>query len=423
MPLPFSGNAFLNPLHFAFRTIRRHKARTALSLLGVVVGVFSVVVILSLGEGLKQYVVGMVSSFGSDLIQVEVKVPNTGKTSTENAGGIAQGIQITTLTLDDERQIDRLPNVEASYAGLIGQERATRGSVNRQMLLFGTGPDAPLVDTNLEVESGRFFSAEEDDSLAQVAVIGSGIRDTFFGAGDPVGQDLSIGGKRYRIVGVLAPRGTVAFFDFDSMAYVPVRTLQRKVLGIRHLQMISVRMTDPAKEEETVALITETLRRAHDITDPDRDDFAVTSTREAQEILGNVVGTIGILLLALTSISLVVGGVGIMNVMYVSVTERTGEIGLRKAVGARSGDILAQFLAEALIITGLGGILGILFGILVSWLISVALAANGIMLSLVLSARSLLIGALFSVAVGLVFGLAPASRAAKLSPMEAIRKE
>jgi len=416
-------NSILNPLRFAFRTIRRHKARTALSLLGVVVGVFAVVVVLSLGEGLKQYVVGMVSSFGSDIIQVEIKVPNTGKTSTENAGGIAQGIQITTLTLDDEEKLQRLPNVEATYAGLIAQERASRGSVNKQVLLFGAGSDAPLVDTNLEVESGRFFTEEEDEGLARVAVIGSGLRDSFFGAGDPIGETLLIGGERYRVVGALAPRGTIAFFDFDDIAYIPVRTVQRKVLGIRHVQMISVRMADPAKEEETVALITETLRREHDIDDPDRDDFAVTSTREAQEILGDVVGTIRILLLALTSISLVVGGVGIMNVMYVSVSERTSEIGLRKAVGARSGDILAQFLVEALIITGLGGILGILFGILVSWLISIALTANGIALGLVVSPQSLLLGAVFAISVGLLFGLAPASRAARLSPMEAIRKE
>lgn len=419
----FPGKTFLNPFLFAFRTVRMHKGRTALSLLGVVVGVFSVVVVLSLGEGMKRYIVGQVSSFGSDLIQIEVKVPNTGKTSTENAGGIAQGIQITTLTLGDQDRIRRLPNVAATYAGLIGQERATVGSVGKQVLLFGASADVPSVDENLDVSEGRFYTDEEDRSLARVVVIGSGVKDSFFGEGDAVGEYISVAGERYRVIGVLASRGAVAFFDFDDIAYVPVRTLQRKVLGIRHVQMISVRMADPAKEEETVALITQLLRREHDIDDPDRDDFAVTSTREAQELLGDVVGTISVLLVALTSISLVVGGVGIMNVMYVSVSERTGEIGLRKAIGATSRDILAQFLVEALIITGFGGAIGILLGILVSKIISFALTSAGFAVGLVLSPQSVLLGAGFSIAVGLLFGISPASRAARLSPMEAIRKE
>lgn len=411
------------PVLFAIRTIRTHVARTVFALLGVVVGVFAVTVIMSLGDGVKGYVVGMVSTFGTDLIQVEVKVPNTGKTSTENAGGIAQGIQITTLTLGDQEKIDRLPNVLASYAGTIAQERATYGPVGKRIMLFGAGADAPSVDTNLELASGRFYGADEDESLARVIVLGSGVKETFFGDRDAVGESVTIRGERYRVVGSLSPRGSAAFFDLDAMAYVPIRTLQKKLLGVNHVQMISVRMEDPSREAETVSLLTSLLRREHDIDDPDRDDFAVTSTREAQEMLGDIVGTISILLIALTSISLVVGGVGIMNVMYVSVAERTGEIGLRKAVGATSGNILAQFLVEALIVTGLGGAIGILSGIAFTWVSSILLTQAGFPVDLVLSPKSLLLGAGFSVSVGLLFGLSPAVRAARLSPMEAIRKE
>ncbi|HWQ60197.1 MAG TPA: ABC transporter permease [Candidatus Fimivivens sp.] len=414
---------FLRPLLFALRTIRSHKARTAFALLGVVIGVFSVVVIMSLGDGVKRYITGLVETFGSNLIQIEVKVPNTGKTSTANSGGLAQGIQITTLTLSDEDKIDKLPNVLASYAGIIGQERATYGSIGKQVMLFGTGPREMEVDTNAKLESGRFYGAEEDDSLARVVVLGYGVKGTFFGDRDAVGESITIRGERYRVIGVLAKRGSAAFFDLDAMAYVPVQTLQKKILGVDHVQMISVRMADPAREEETVDLITRVLRKEHDITDPTRDDFAVTSTREAQKTLGDVVGTISILLVALTSISLVVGGVGIMNVMYVSVAERTGEIGLRKAIGAKSGDILLQFLVEALIITGLGGAIGILLGVGFSWITSVILSHAGYAVSLVLTPQSLLFGAGFSIVVGLVFGLSPAVRASRLSPMEAIRKE
>ncbi|NTW15404.1 MAG: FtsX-like permease family protein [Candidatus Moranbacteria bacterium] len=416
-------STFFRPVLFAVRTIRTHKARTALALLGVVVGVFAVVVIMSLGDGVKGYVTGLVETFGTDLIQIEVKVPNTGKTSTENSGGIAQGIQITTLTLDDEERVDRLPNVLASYAGSIAQERATYGSVGKRVMLFGAGAGAPLVDSNLKLESGRFYSSEEDESLSRVIVLGYGVKRSFFGDRDAVGESVTISGERYRVIGTLGKRGSAAFFDLDAMAYVPIRTLQKKLLGVDYVQMISVRMEDPGREEETVDLITRLLRKEHDIEDPSRDDFAVTSTKEAQKTLGDVVGTISILLVALTSISLIVGGVGIMNVMYVSVAERTGEIGLRKAVGAKSRDVLSQFLVEAVIVTGLGGLIGIALGVAFTWASSLALGRAGFSVPLVLTPRSLLLGAGFSVAVGVLFGLSPAVRASRLSPMEALRKE
>lgn len=411
------------PLVFAIRTIRTHKARTFLALLGVVIGVFSVVVVQSLGDGVKRFILGQVESFGTDVIQVEVKVPNTGKMSSENATGRVQGVQITTLKTSDRDAIMRLPNIEAAYAGTIGQERVTVGNIGKRVLLFGAGAEAPLVDGGTKVVEGRFYTEEEDASLARVIVLGAGVKETFFGEGDAVGESVTLRGEKYRVVGVLEPRGTVAFFDFDSLAYVPVKTLEKKILGVDYIQMISVKMADPTREDETVALVTDLLRDRHDITDSDRDDFGVTSTREAQETLSEVFGTITILLLALTSISLVVGGVGIMNVMYVSVAERTSEIGLRKAVGATSGSILRQFLSEALIITGLGGAIGIVLGVAFSYALSSLLSGFGYAIDLSFTARSLLLGAVFSMIVGVAFGLSPAFRAAKLTPMEALRKD
>lgn len=411
------------PFFFAIKTIRTHKARTILALLGVVIGVFAVVVVTSLGEGVKGFVLGQVESFGTDLIQVEVKIPNTTAMSSENSTSRAQGTQITTLTVKDAEAIAKLPNVAALYAGTIGQERATYGSTGKRISLFGTGADVPMVDGNLKLESGRFFTSEEDDSLAQVAVLGSDTKETFFGTSDAVGEAITLKGQKYRVIGVLAPRGAAAFFNLDTFTYVPVQTLQKKLLGVDYVQFISVKMTEPAREVETVADIVALLRKRHDIDDPNKDDFSVTSTKEAQATLGDVLGSLSILLLALTSISLVVGGVGIMNVMYVSVSERTSEIGLRKAVGATSRSILQQFLFEALIITLVGGVIGILLGMLLTVALGAAFASFGFALPLSFSFQSFLLGVGFSTAVGLIFGLAPAYRAAALTPMEALRKD
>jgi len=222
---------------------------------------------------------------------------------------------------------------------------------------------------------------------------------------------------------VLAPRGTAAFFNLDAFTYVPVQTLQKKILGVDYVQFVSVKMSDASREAETVADIVALMRRQHDIDDPDKDDFSVTSTKEARKTLEDVLGSITILLLALTSISLVVGGVGIMNVMYVSVSERTSEIGLRKAVGATSTGILQQFLFEALIITGIGGLIGIALGMLLSFGLTFLFGYFGFGLTLRFSMTSFLFSVSFAMAVGLIFGIAPAYRASKLSPMEALRKE
>lgn len=225
------------------------------------------------------------------------------------------------------------------------------------------------------------------------------------------------------MIGVLESRGAVAFLNFDTLTYIPVQTLQKKLLGVNYVQFVSVKMIDASREMETVADIVALLRKRHDITDPNKDDFSVTSTKEAQETLGDVLGSLSILLLALTSISLVVGGVGIMNVMYVSVSERTSEIGLRKAVGATSRSILEQFLFEALIITLLGGAIGILSGMLLTLALGSVFAAFGFPLPLSFSLQSFLLGVGFSTAVGVIFGLAPAYRAASLTPMEALRRD
>jgi putative ABC transport system permease protein len=404
---------------FALRTILSHKARTFLALLGVVIGVLSIIVITSFGDGVKGFILGQVASFGSDFVQVETQVPGAG----DSPSGQAMGkLTITTLKIDDAEAVRRLPNVAEVYAGSIGQERASYRGVHKRILLFGASATAPIVDPNLKLESGRFYST--DDGLAQVVVLGADIKDALFGReSEAVGETIRIKGQGYKVVGVLARRGSVAFLNFDEMTYVPVRTLQKKILGVNHIAFFTSKMNDISREDETVALIRETLRRRHDITDPDRDDFIVTSAREAQETVSSILGAMSLLLMFLTSISLVVGGVGIMNVMYVSVAERTSEIGLRKAVGASSKSVLWQFLFEALIITVLGGLIGVLLGVIVTWGLTFLSGQLGYGLELAFTLRSFLLGVGFAGLVGIVFGLAPAYRASRLSPMEALRRE
>lgn len=407
----------------AFKNLRTNVGRSALTLLGIVIGITSVILIMSSGQGVRSYILGQIQTFGTDVISVEVKVPATGKTSIQNAMGQAQGIQITTLKINDADAIAKLPNVADLYAANYTQEVASCQNTNKTVLLFGTGAHVPIVDPGVKIAEGIFFTDAENESLAQVVVLGPDVKTALFGDQDPLGKDIRINNQNYKVIGVLQKRGTIAFFNYDEIVYLPVRTLQAKIQGIDYLRNILVKVKNANLLDVTVADITDALRRKHNITDPDKDDFSATSIKEAQDIIGNVFGTINILLLALTSISLVVGGVGIMNVMYVAVTERTYEIGLRKSVGAKNRDILLQFLFEAIFLTLLGGIAGVILGYLFSLLLSLVFAKLGYNLQFIITSGTLLLAVGFSAAVGIIFGYYPARSASKLSPMEALRKE
>jgi putative ABC transport system permease protein len=416
---------------FAKKALVQNKRRTALSLIGVIIGVFAIFVVLALGNGVRQFVVAQVETFGTDLLQVEVKVPRAGKLSNENAAARSQGVQITTLTTEDADAIAKLPNILAVYGGTIGQERATYKEVGKRILLFGTGADALVVDTNARLSAGRFFGDEEDESEARVVVLGSKVVTSFFGKNNSLevepnsvlGEKVTIKGERYRIIGVLESRGSAGFFDLDTMVYTPIQTLQKRILGVDYIQFVSVRMQNRNLEKETSGDITALLRNRHDIDNPDKDDFGVTSTEEAKATLDTVLSALTGLLLGLTTISLIVGGVGVMNVLYVAVAERTSEIGLRKAVGATGEMVLLQFLAEALLVTLLGGIIGIFLGAGVVQAAVLLFAKFGYVISGVFTLSTFLISLFFAFLVGMVFGFAPAERASELLPIEALRRE
>lgn len=410
-------------IKLAIRNLRNNVGRTVLTLGGIVIGITSVIVIMSSGQGVKSFILDLIGTFGNDTIQVEVKVPATGKTSMQNAMGQAMGIQITTLKESDAIAISKLPNVDALYTANFTQEVVNYENVKKRALLFGTSADVPKADPGVKIEEGDFYSESDDRSLAQVVVIGPDIRQVFFGDNVAIGKEIKISNKNYKVIGVLAKRGTFGVVNYDELIYLPVRTLQKKILGIDYLRNILIKVRDQNLLDATVADITDTMRLEHNITDPNKDDFSVTSIKEVQDIIGTVFNTINILLLALTSISLIVGGVGIMNVMYVAVVERTFEIGLRKAVGAKSGDILKQFLLEAIFVTLAGGIVGITLGFLMTLLLSYIFITLGFSIKFPVTAQSLLVATLFSMSVGILFGYYPARKASRLTPMEALRRE
>ena len=410
-------------IKLALKNLRTNVGRTVLTLVGIVIGITSVIVIMSSGQGLKGYVMGQIESFGTDVIQIEKKVPSTGAMSTANAIGQAQGIQITTLKNKDAEALLKLPNVADLYTAAFTQEIASYQGTNKRTLLFGTSAHVPIVDLGVKVVEGNFFSDSDDESLAQVVVIGSDLRESFFGDNEALGKEIRVNNQNYKVVGVLEKRGINTGVNIDEIAYLPVNTLQKKIMGIDYIHSITVKVKDERLLDVTVADIVDTMRRQHNVTDPDKEDFLVSSIKELQDMIGKIFGTINILLLALTSISLIVGGVGIMNVMYVAVIERTFEIGLRKSVGAKSSDILKQFLFEAILITFAGGIVGIILGFIFSFLMSYLFSRLGFSLQFTITWQSLVLATGFSVAVGIIFGFYPARKASQLTPMEALRRE
>ncbi len=412
-------------IKLAWKNLTTNLARTMLSLLGIVIGVMAIVFVMSLGEGVRRFVMSQVEMFGTDVINIEVKTPNTEHASSENASSQIGGAQITTFKIGDAEKVAELKNVRSWYAGSFGQDIVSREGKNETSMIFGITAGIVDVDKNFELESGEMFTNEDDRSLKQVVVIGAGVKEKLFGNEDALGKKVKINNQSYRVIGILKERGGGGFLDFNKMIYMPARTLQKKVLGTDYISFAIFAVNDLSKIDLTVLEMEDVMRDRHDIDDPDDDDFGVMSIAEAIDMVGTIISTMNILLIAMTSISLIVGGVGITNVMYVAVAERTFEIGLRKSVGAKSSDIFKQFLAEATFLTFAGGFLGVVFGFGFSKLAQAIAESKlpGIALEFPLTIEAVVLSLVFSIITGLVFGMKPAITASRLSPMEAMRKE
>jgi ABC-type antimicrobial peptide transport system permease subunit len=340
---------------------------------------------------------------------------------------LVQGAQITTMTLEDLEDIRKLPNVKDNYPGIMSQEQVSFGSEQRKSFIFGTNSSYVNIDKG-KVEYGRFFTEEENKSQAQVVVLGSKIKNDLFGDSDAIGKLVKIRKTKFRVVGIMEERGAVMGMNFDDYVYVPVKTLQKRIMGIDHVSYIVTQIINNDLADETALQIRRLLRENHDIKVEDenefnKDDFRVVTMSEMMSLLETVTGAITLLLLAIVAISLVVGGVGIMNIMYVIVTERSAEIGLRKAVGATYSDIMWQFLIESIIITIVGGFFGVIFGASISYLISIGANSTGLEWEFSIPGKAYFVAIGFSTFFGVVFGVYPAKKAAKLDPIVALRNE
>ena len=413
----------------ALQSLVVNKLRSALTMLGVIIGVAAVIAMVSVGNGASQSVQNTILSLGSNLVTVS---PQFG---TDN-GLKGAGAQAQNLTLDDMRSIQA--QLGGSIAAIEGEQQTGRWQVtaagqNTNTQVTGVTEDYPTV-RDWTLASGEFFSTSDLNVSAQTAVLGQTTAQNLFGDADAVGQTIQLrqvfgGGKdqrarilSFKVVGVLATKGTTFGFSRDDQILVPITTAQHVLTGrLNVVTAIVIKATSSDTMDLTTSDVTNILLQRHNIADPASADFAVTNQNDTLSALSSVTGTFTLLLGAIGGISLLVGGIGIMNIMLVSVNERTREIGIRKAVGARRGDILNQFLIEAIALTGLGGVIGILLG----WAITVVVhqIPQAASLPLLITSGTVIIAVGVSVAIGVVFGLYPAMRAARLHPIQALRYE
>jgi len=399
--------------------LKTHKSRTALTILGIVIGVASVILVMSVGEGAERLILDQVQGLGSKTIAV---LPGRQPTGPSDFAQLFSD-SLTERDMQLLKRKENAPTIARIMPVVFGGETAFYGSETYRLTIFGaTDLLAQIFD--LKPERGTFLTEEDVRNQSSVVIIGDEVREKLFGFVDPIGQRIRVKGRSLRVIGILPQQGTGSLFNFDQMIIIPYTTAQQYIFGIKYFHRFIIESESEESLARTVKDIETTLRNSHGITDPDKDDFYVETSAELIERFGVITQILTVLLASIAAISLLVGGIGIMNIMLVSVTERTREIGLRKAVGATDKDILKQFLLEAVILTIVGGIIGILIGASLSFMSSLVIKYFiGIDWVFTLSGTAIFLGLSISAAIGIVFGLYPARQASLKNPIEALRHE
>lgn len=401
-----------NLLKIALKALNNNKLRCFLTMLGIIIGVASVITMLAIGQGSKNSIKAQISEMGSNMIMIHP--------GNMQRGGVRQSADdMQTLEESDYEALKDLPGIAAVSPSVNSGGQLVNGNNNYPSSIYGVTPEY-LDIRRFKVKEGSIFTEHDIKSAAKVCILGKTVVDNLFPNGeDPVGHVIRFGKIPLTVIGVLESKGTNSMGqDQDDVVIAPYTTVMKRILAVDYIQGIFASAVDETRTDETIEAITDVLRSRHRIKEGADDDFEIRSQQELSEMMNSTSDMMTVLLACIAGISLLVGGIGIMNIMYVSVTERTREIGLRMSIGARGIDILSQFLIEAVIISVSGGVIGIMLGVIASWLVN-AIAHWPVYIQ----AYSVVLSFAVCTVTGVFFGWYPAKKAAGLDPIEAIRYE
>ncbi len=407
-------------LRMAVGGISIHKSRSILTVLGIVVGITSIMAVMSVGQSAEQLVIGEIQRFGPSNIFI---LPGRQPQGPMDAAGTILNDSLKEKDFQDLQKKSNVPSAKNIIPYVFGYATASFESETYDAMVIG-GSEYMKKNFDLTIQSGRFFDAVDVEQKERVVVIGNKVREELFGNNNPIGEKVKLKDGKFRVIGTLASEGQGSFVDFNKAIIAPYTSVQQDILGQHYFNRIVVEADSVESVPETIRDIKTLLRNNHNIDNPDKDDFFIQTQEDIANRIKTITGILTVLLTSVAAISLIVGGIGIMNIMLVSVTERTREIGLRKALGATNKNILTQFLFEALLLTMIGGIIGVMGGTLLTGILSYAARVfAGLNFPYVFSIGGAMWGIIVSFAIGIAFGIFPARKAGKRNPIESLHYE